>query len=120
MNNELNTLFVSFYVKIFEYISMNTKDIIEKVYNAHRDTRLYNDTLENIIFKLTNSYDAYFLFMYRDAIYGRNKPEEENEDFYNQLRHSYRACIKFAYEDCEHGVFNQKITIFDIKNIRMN
>ena len=102
---------------------MNKIDNIEKkineLYKIHEESGLYNDSLENTLYKFTNAYDSLFLDEMRLSINKARKgqlllPEEHNRN-YDFLRHAYRACIKFAYESCKSGSFNQRCSRFEIE-----
>lgn len=89
-------------------------EIIKQIYKIHEESGLYDDSLENVLFKFTNAYDSLFLDEMRLSISKSRKgqllnPEEFNRN-YDLLRHAYRACIKFSFESCKAGSFKQAIT----------
>ena len=94
------------------------EQIIENIYKAHEQSGLFDESLENVLFKFTNAYDSLFLDEMRSSINKARKGlllslDNPNRNF-DLLRHAYRACIKFAYESCKPGVFNQKCSRLDI------
>ena len=98
---------------------MDTQSLIDKVYRAHMESGLYDDSFENVIYKLTNAYDYFFIGSFKDAKSSmiahrpfHNDPLQiTDHDIY---RGSYRACLKFVHEDCKHGSFDLRITPKDI------
>lgn len=94
---------------------------IKEVYEAHKKSGLYGDSFENVIFKLTNAYDSFYLTAQRELIAEAKslslQHEKNNDlDHFDDYRHSYRACIKFVCEDCKHASFDNWISSKDIQN----
>ncbi len=92
----------------------NIEKIIDCIYKVHEESCLYNDSLENVLFMFTNAYDSFFLDLMKKSIQNARKGNllnlDDKEINFDLLRHSYRACIKFAFESCKSGVFNPRIT----------
>lgn len=95
---------------------MDIEAKIKELYELHRTSGLYNDSFENVIFKLTNAYDYSFLELSRKARMGMPSPNLEDYEDFDRLRQAYRACIKFTYEDCNHGNFIQKMSLPELKD----
>ena len=99
---------------------MDIEERIKEIYGAHKKTGLYNDTFENTIYWLTNAYDYFYLEATREIIdkarTGASYNGDSIWDEFDNLRHSYRACIKFVCEDCKHGTFNRRIDLNVIKD----
>ena len=93
------------------------EEIIKQIYKIHEESGLYNDSLENVLFKFTNAYDSLFLDSIRDASNKAKNGKLFSTNDYNinfdLMRQAYRACIKFAYESCKHGAFEQKVSKTD-------
>lgn len=94
---------------------MSVDETIKKIYEAHKSSGLFDDSFENVIFKLTNAYDYLFLETYRKARLGQPAPKYSDVDEFDGFRGAYRACIKFAFEDCQHGDFKQRVSLDDIR-----
>ena len=97
---------------------MAVEEIIEKIYKIHKESHLYDGSFEDTIYKLTNAYDAFFIDIVKnEKIRAQNKYLPSDNKHYDNLdlyRHGYRACIKFACEDCQKGDLSNKITQDDI------
>lgn len=102
---------------------MSIESEIKAIYAAHKKSDLYEDSFENVIYKLTNAYDYFYLEPFRHMIDKARKglqynAEESNWEAINTYRHAYRACIKFVCEDCKRGKFDEKINLSDIKEFQ--
>ena len=100
---------------------MSIESKIKDIYEAHKQSGLYEDSFENVIYKLTNAYDYFYLEPFRFMIDKARRglpynPDDANWEAINTYRHAYRACIKFVHEDCAHGEFNGKINLNDIQD----
>ena len=91
---------------------------IKELYKLHKSSGLYSDSFENVIFKLTNAYDYSFLELSRNARKGQPSPNPQDYEDFDRLRQAYRACVKFVYEDCKRGNFNQHISLSEIRDFQ--
>lgn len=97
---------------------MSVESKIKELYELHKSSGLYNDSFENVIFKLTNAYDYSFLELARNARTGKPAPKSEDVYEFDRLRQAYRACIKFVHEDCASGEFKQILKLPDLRDFQ--
>lgn len=92
---------------------MSIDSKIKEIYDAHKQSGLYYDSFENVIFKLINAYDYFYLEPFRNMIYRTHdyNLKDSNWEAIDAYRHALGACIKFVYEDCKRGEFNSKIDL---------
>ena len=92
---------------------MEIKEKIKEIYSAHKKSGLYNDSLENVIYRFTNAYDYLFLAPMKQSMLEIRKGSHNYDRFgdidYDIFRMAYRACLKFAYEDCQKGNVDFKL-----------
>ena len=94
---------------------MGIEERINSIYEAHKQSGLFEGSFENTIYKITNAYDYFFLEPIRKARMGKQLSKDDFDDI-DKLRHAYRACIKFVYEDCKHGDFIPYISSLELND----
>ena len=48
--------------------SVEIKEKIKEIYSAHKKSGLYNDSIENVIYRFTNAYDYLFLILMKQSM----------------------------------------------------